>query len=181
MRQKLIINFLIVLVASGLLLILWFNGLDWIYAQLLKFGANLVLLVSNDTSVGLQLVDGSPTFVVDTVMNGRQGSYPQKADLILLPFIMIITWQILLLFNIAWKKALRSSLENIILFYIIQLIFVLLLTGYHTSSTVKFIYDLLLDSFYIIALFIIVKDTFKYNLLESRRQKQSDSNKNSYN
>jgi len=52
-----------------------------------------------------------------------------------------------------------------LIFFVIQLIYVLLLTSYYNSGTIKFIYDLLLDSFYIIALFLIVKDAFKYELI----------------
>jgi len=165
MKQKRYINILIIIVASGILLTLWFNGFAWVYAQLLRFGANIFLLFSSDTHVGLKIANGAPTFIVDTIVNGRKGSYPQKADLILLPFIMILTWQILLFFNLPWKNALRSSLENILVFYTIQLIYVLLLTSYYNSGAVKFLYDLLLDSFYIIALFLIVKDAFKYELI----------------
>jgi len=165
MRQKKYINILIVVIASGLLVILWFSGFDWLYAQLLRLGANILLIFSGDTHVGLKLIDDAPTFIVETIVNGKKGTYPQKADLILLPFIMILTWQILLFFNLSRKNAIRSALENIITFYIIQLIYVLLLTAYYNSSAIKFIYDLLMDSFYIIALFLIVKDSFKYDLM----------------
>jgi hypothetical protein len=165
MRQKKILNIIIVIGASGLLLVLWFNGFSYLYAQMLKLGVNILLLFSSDTHVGLKLVENAPTFIVDTVIDGKKGSYPQKADLILLPFIMVLTWQVLLFFNLPLKQATRSAIENIIIFYTIQLIYVLLLTAYYNSSTIKFIYDLLLDSFYIIALFLIVKDSFKYSLL----------------
>ena len=111
------------------------------------------------------MVEGAPTFIVETLVNGRKGSYPQKADLILLPFIMILTWQILLFFNLQRKQATRSAWENILIFYIVQVIYVLLLTDYYNSSVVKFIYDLLMDSFYIIALFLIVKDAFRFELI----------------
>lgn len=165
MRQKKIINILIVIGASGILLALWFNGFAYLYAQLLRLGANILLLFSHDTHVGLKLVDNAPTFIIDTIVDGRKGSYPQKADLILLPFIMILTWQILLFFNLSVKHATRSAIENIIIFYSIQLIYVLLLTAYYNAAIIKFIYDLLIDSFYIIALFLFIKDSFKYELI----------------
>ena len=165
MKQKKLTNILIVILASGLLLVLWFNGLDWIYAQILRLGANIALIFSSDTHVGLKLTEDAPTFMIETIIDGRKGTYPQKADLILLPFIMILTWQILLFFNLPLKYALRSALENILAFYFIQLVYVLLLTSYYNSETIKFIYNLLLDSFYIIALFLIVKDAFKYELI----------------
>jgi hypothetical protein len=174
MKQKLSINILIILVSSAILLVLWFIGFDWIYAQMLRFGANILLVFSSDTSIGFKVSDNAPTFVVETLINGRKGSYPQKADLILLPFIMILTWQILLFFNLSRRQATRSAIENILIFYIIQLIYLLLLTSYYNSGTIKFIYDLLLDSFYIIALFLIVKDAFKYELIGiAKRSKES--------
>lgn len=176
MKQKKLINVLIVIVASGLMLILWFHGFAYLYAQLLKLGANIVLIFSGDTHVGLKIIDNAPTFVVNTIIDGKKGSYPQKADLILLPFIMILTWQILLFFNLPFRTAIRSAIENILIFYIIQLIYVLLLTAYYNNAVVKFIYDLLIDSFYIIALFLVVKDSFKYELIGLARKvgKSSD-------
>jgi hypothetical protein len=175
MRQKKWINILIVIVSSGLLLILWFNGFDWLYAQLLRLGANILLLFSKDTHVGLKIIDNAPTFIVDTIINGRKGSYPQKANIILLPFIMILTWQILLFFNLPRKYAIRSAIENILAFYIIQLIYVVLLTAYYNSAGIKFVYDLLMDSFYIIALFLIVKDAFKYELIGLTKRDKSNT------
>ncbi len=171
MRQKRIINIVIVIAASALLLILWFNGFAWFYAQLLRFGANILLLFSQNTHVDLKMVENSPTFVVDTIVNGKKGSYPQKAELILLPFIMVLTWQILLFFNLPRRYAFRSAIENMLIFYVIQLIYVVLLTAYYNSTAIKFIYDLLLDSFYIIALFLIVKDAFKYELIGITKRK----------
>jgi hypothetical protein len=165
MRQKKYINILIIVASSALLLVLWFHGLAWIYAQTLRFGANLFLMFSSDTNIGLKLTDDAPTFIVQTIIDGKKGSYPQKADLILLPFIMILTWQILLFFNLPRKYASRSAMENMLIFYAIQVIYLLLLTSYYNSGTAKFLYDLLLDSFYIIALFLIVKDAFKYQLI----------------
>jgi hypothetical protein len=141
----------------------------------LRFGANIVLIFSSDTHVGLKMTEDAPTFMIETIIDGRKGTYPQQADLILLPFIMILTWQILLFFNLPLKYALRSALENILAFYIIQLVYVLLLTSYYNSETIKFIYNLLLDSFYIIALFLIVKDAFKYELIGiAKRSRKQD-------
>lgn len=174
MRQKIWVNVIIVVVSSALLLIVWSKGLDYAYGKLLTFGANACLVVSPHTSVSLKVVNDAPNFVVKTIVDGKKGQFPQKADLILLPLIMVLTWQILLFFNIDRKKAIHSAIENLAIFYVIQVIYVLLLTGYYRSSTVKFIYDLLIDSFYIIVLFLIVKDTFKYGLIRLTR-KESDS------
>jgi hypothetical protein len=170
MRQKIYVNVIIVILTSAILLIVWFRGLDYAYAKLLQVGANVCLAFSPDTSVDLKLRNDTPTFFVKTVIEGKKGEFPQKANLILLPFIMILTWQILLFFNLDRKKALRSAGENLIAFYIVQVIYLLLLTGYYKSGTAKFLYDLLLDSFYIIILFLIVKDTFKFGLIHLARK-----------
>lgn len=167
MKQKKYINILIVVLSSLALLILWFSGLDYIYAQLLRLGANLVLLIQGDTHVGLKMIDGAPTFIVETMVQGKKGTYPQKADLILMPFIMILTWQVLLFFNLPKKQATRSAWQNLLMYFIIQVIYVILLTAYYDSKSVKFVYDLLMDSFYIIALFLIVKDAFRFDLFKS--------------
>ncbi|MFO7621655.1 MAG: hypothetical protein R6W81_10405 [Bacteroidales bacterium] len=174
MKQKKLVNILIVIVASMLLLILWFRGLDHLYAHTLKLGANIALLFSPDTSVSVKEVEGAPAFIVQTVVDGRKGSYPQKANLILLPFIMILTWQILLFFNLPFRQAYRCAWQNILIFYIVQVIYVVLLSAYYNSSTVKYVYDLLMDSFYIIALFLIVKDAFRYDLLRRGKGSHAD-------
>ena len=169
MRQKAYLNVIIVVLASAILVFIWFKGLDWAYGKLLTFGANTCLVFSPNTSVGLKMTNDSPNFIVKTIIDGKKGSFPQKADLILLPFIMVLTWQILLFFNIERKKAMRSAIENLLAFYIIQVIYLLMLTGYYSSPVIKFIYDLLTDSFYIIILFLIVKDTFRYGLISLTR------------
>jgi hypothetical protein len=170
MKQKIWVNVIIVIVSSALLLIVWSRGLDYAYGKMLTFGANTCLVFSPQTKVSLKMVNDAPNFVVKTIVDGKKGQFPQKADLILLPLIMVLTWQILLFFNIDRKKAIRSAIENLVIFYIIQVIYVLLLTGYYKSSTIQFIYDLLIDSFYIIVLFLIVKDTFRYGLIRLTRK-----------
>jgi hypothetical protein len=48
MKQKKIINVLIVIGASAIMLILWFNGFAYLYAQILKLGANILLIFSSN-------------------------------------------------------------------------------------------------------------------------------------
>ena len=170
MKLKWYINVIIVIATSAIILVVWFKGGDWVYGKMLTTGANVCLVFSENTSVSLELVNDAPSFLVKTIVDGKKASFPQKAELILLPFIMILTWQILLFFNIERKKAIRSALENLIVFYIVQVVYVLLLTGYYGSPLVKFVYDLLMDSFYIIVLFLIVKDTFKFGLIHLTRK-----------
>lgn len=165
MKQKWYINTIIVVVSSAILLIAWFNGFSWLYAKLLTIGSNICLAFSPETTIRLKMTNDEPTFIIKTIINAKKASYTQKADLILLPIIMMLTWQVLLFFNIERKKALRSLTENLLAFFVVQIIFLLLLTGYYSSPAAKFIYDLLMDSFYIVVLFLIVKDTFRYGLI----------------
>jgi hypothetical protein len=166
MRYKRYINILLVIGISAILLIIWINGLNWVYAKILAFVTNILLFVSENTSLSVEDRSGEVYFIVDTLIDGRKGSYPQKAGLIILPFVMMLTWQALLFINIHWRKALRSTIENLLIFILIQVIYLLILTGYYESDTDKFFFHLLIDSFYIFGLFLIVKDTIRYRLIK---------------
>ncbi len=169
MRQKKIVNVLIVIAASALLLFLWFRGLNNLYAHTLVFGSNIFLSPFQDVYLEMDPEAEAPVFIVHSVIDGRTGRYPQDANLILLPFIMILTWQILMFFNMKIRIAVRSTLENLLIFYLLQVIFLIFLTQYYNSGFIKFIYNLLSDSFYIFALFLILKDTVRYRLLKLNR------------
>jgi hypothetical protein len=169
MRQKKIVNILIVIAASALLLFLWFRGLNQVYGHTLVFGTNIFLSPFQDIYLEMDTETDDPVFIVHSVIEGRTGRYPQDAKLILLPFIMILTWQILMFFNLDTKYAVRSALENLLIFYLLQVIFLIFLTQYYNSGFIKFIYNLLSDSFYIIALFLIIKDTVRYRILKIRK------------
>jgi len=165
MRFKRNINILLVIGISAVLLLIWINGLNWIYANFVKFITDIFLFFSDKTSLSLRKEGNEIYFIVDTVINGKKGTYPQKAGLIILPFIMMLTWQILLFINLPWRKALRSTIENLSIFILVQVIYLLILTGYYKSSTDKFFFHLLIDSFYIIGLFLIVKDAVRFRLI----------------
>lgn len=169
MRQKKIINAVIIIAGSAFFLMLWFWGLNHIYAQLLKFGTNLFLLPWPDTYFDIDPNTKDPSFIVNTVIEGRKGHFPQSGKLILLPFVMVLTWQLLMFFNIPVRSAVRSLIENFLIFFFIQVIYMLLLTQFYESSTANFIFRLLTDSFYIIVLFLIVKDTVRYQLIKLNR------------
>jgi hypothetical protein len=175
MRLNKYINILLVVVISAALLVLWINGLNWVYAKILNFITNIFLFFSSNTSLSVEDRSGEIYFVVDTVIEGKKGTYPQKAGLIILPFVMMLTWQILLFINIAWRKALRSTIENLSAFILVQVIYLLILTGYYESNADKFFFHLLIDSFYIIGLFLIVKDALRFKLIRlTGREEGSD-------
>jgi hypothetical protein len=169
MKQKKIINIIIVVVASSLLLFVWFQGLNKIYGHSLVFGTNIFLAPFQDTYLEMDPESEAPVFIVHSIVDGRKGSYDQDGKLVLLPFIMVLTWQILLYFNLSTRDATRSLFENILIFYFLQVIFLILLTQYYNSGIIKFLYNLLSDSFYIIALFLILKDTIRLRLIKVSR------------
>ena len=175
MRFKRYINILLVIGISAVLLLIWVNGLNWIYAKFINFVADIFLFFSSNTDLSVKNQNGELYFVVDTLINGKKGTYPQKAGLIILPFIMMLTWQILLFINIHWRKALRSAIENLSIFVVVQVIYLLILTGYYNSGAEKFFFHLLIDSFYIIGLFLIVKGAIRFKLIELPGREEQDS------
>jgi hypothetical protein len=166
MRFNKYINILLVIAISAGFLVLWINGLNVVYAKILSFFTNVFLFVAERTSLSVENKTNELYFIVETVIDGRKGTYPQKAGLIILPFVMMLTWQALLFINIHWRKALRSTIENILIFMAIQIIYLLILTGYYKSDADKFFFHLLIDSFYIFGLFLIVKDAIRYRLIK---------------
>lgn len=169
MKYKLYVNILIILGASIVLLFFWFLGLKILYAKFIVALTNLLLLPWPETYLRVFIQADQPVFEVFTLIDGKNAKYPQETKLILLPILMMLTWQILIFFNLHWKKAWASTLTNLGIFLGIQVIFLILLTSYYTSGVAKYIYDLLTDSFYIVALFLIVKDTFRYRLINFNR------------
>jgi hypothetical protein len=163
MRLKRYVNIILVIGISIVLLIIWVNGLNWVYAKILAGISNIFL--SGSSSIGLEKQSGKVYFIVNTLIEGRKGSFPQEATLIILPFIMMLTWQILLFVNISWRKAMRSTAENLGAFILVQVIYLFILTGYYKSDADKFFFHLLVDSFYIIGLFLIVKDAIRFRLI----------------
>lgn len=141
----------------------WSRGIEVVYARILLFGTNATLsIVKNDSSIELEKADKTYQFKVRTTIDGRKASFPQVFGSLLQPFVIILSWQIFLFFGLNRKSALYSLGLNMGIYYLIQVFFLILLTGYHTSEVQKFIYVLLMDSFYIIGLVLVIKDNMLY-------------------
>jgi hypothetical protein len=68
------------------------------------------------------------------------------------------------MFSIVDRIALSNSrLKNI---RTCQVLFLILLTQFYNSDFVAFIYNLLIGNFYILALFLILKDSLRYRLIK---------------
>lgn len=155
---------LLVIVISVSIFAAWLGGFEIVYARVLLVPTNVMLsAIKKDTRI--ELVKNEHNiyqFKVRTRIEGRKASFPQPLGSLLQPFVIILSWQIFLLFALRFKSALKSAGVNLGIFMFIQAIFLILLTGYHTSETQKFIYIMMMDSFYIIALVLIIKDNLLY-------------------
>lgn len=141
----------------------WKYGLENIYAKILAVGANPVLsIVKKDTRIEVEKENTTYQFRVRTVIDGRRGSFPQAFGSILQPFVILLSWQIFLFLSLRWKQALQSLGLNFILFGGFQIFFLIMLTGYYTSATQKFIFEMLIDTFYVVAIVLVIKDNMLY-------------------
>jgi len=141
----------------------WSRGIEVVYARALLVGTNMTLgIVKNNTSIELEKADETYQFRVRTIIDTRRASFPQAFGSLLQPFVIILSWQIFLFFALNRKSALQSLGLNLGIYYLFQVIFLILLTGYHTSEVQKFIYVMLMDSFYIIGLVLVIKDNMLY-------------------
>jgi len=147
-------------------------GAEKVYTRVLLSATNGSLNVINKGAhIELEEITGMKEhyqFKVNAVIGGRTGSYPQKIGGMLQPFVIILTWQIFLFFILTPKTALRAFLINVGLFILIQIFFLILLTNYYSSDSARYIYTMLLDSFYIVALILIIKDNMMYNIFTKK-------------
>ncbi len=158
----------LVALSFSLILILWLGGLERMYASVLVFSTNVVLDVGGrDPRISLREEDGDDLFRVRFVYEGQDAHFDQKIQTLLYPTMVLLVWQ---LFN-ALSKGLRQSMVtgkwNLGLFFLFQVSFLLLLTAYHFSSAARYIYDLMMESFYVIVLAIIIFDKVRDYVLSS--------------
>ena len=147
------------LAVSLVITALWFSGMEIVYARVLVFSTNTVLeIAGSNTSISVKEEDGGHLFRVHKIIDGRRANYPQKFETLLLPTVMIFAWLVFSAFYRGRKQALVSAGINVGAFMALHIIFLLLLTAYYTSGAAKYIYDVMLDSFYIIAMGIVIID-----------------------
>lgn len=161
--RKYVLNIALLFAATLLTYILWNAALEKAYANLLVFSSNSVLSITgSDTHLTHKEEDGVATFRVHIIIDSQHASYPQKVQTLLLPAVMLIAWQIFTAFYRKRKQVLASAFLILFVFMALQIIFMLLLTAYYTSAVAEYIYDVMLDTFYIIALGIIILDYIRY-------------------
>ena len=160
------------LIASILIVAtLWFVGAEVIYARVMTFASNVVLSIGgSDTHLTVDREDGEDIFRVHTEMDDQEASYPQKIQTLLYPTIIVLSWQVFVAFISGARATLRSGKWNLGLFFAFQVLFLLLLTAYYTSPVAAFIYDMMLESFYVIAVVIIIIDNIRHPVFLSASQ-----------
>lgn len=161
-RNKIIVLLLIsMLVFTG-----WQMGLENVYAKSLISLTNVCLkIVKDQTHIEFEKVEKGEDeyqFRIYTLFDGQLGHFPQATGTPMEPFVIILSWQVFLFFIINRKLAFRSLLVNVGVFLFIQIFFMIMLTGYHISTFQQYIYVMMMDSFYIIALILVIKDNMLY-------------------
>ncbi len=152
-----------ILLASILIVsALWLTGLEVVYARVLAFSTNVVLDIGGrESNITVERDTGTDLFRVHRTVDGRGSTYPQELQTIFYPTIIIIAWQVFLAFVFGWKQFIRSGKWNIGIFFLCHVIFLLLLTAYHSSETARFFYEMLIESFYVIAIVLIITDNIR--------------------
>ncbi|HHN47576.1 MAG TPA: hypothetical protein ENN08_01340 [Bacteroidales bacterium] len=164
-------KFPVLIIITLLIYIGWHNRLEPVYARILVGGTNIALnIVKTDTSVGLEKEKNTWQFRIQTRIDGRRASFPQVFGGLLQPFVIVLSWQLFLFMALNPKQALQSLWVNVGIYYLLQIIFMIFLTGYHTSELQQFIYVMFVDSFYIIALVLILKDNMLYPVFMKPRK-----------
>lgn len=158
----------LLLAVTLLITFLWFAGLETIYARVLSFSANTVLTITGrESNIKVEKENNIAYFLVRTQVDGRRASYPQNFETLLLPAVMIFAWQVFSLFYRSRNQVLRSAGTTIGIFLLLQVIFLLLLTAYYSSGLAKYLYDVLMDTFYVVALILIIIDYIRYPVFQN--------------
>ena len=168
-RNKIIL----LLFISIVVFILWQSGFETVYARVLTGTTNYFLnIAKKDTHIELERnkeKDGVYQFRVFTIMDEKKGNYPQETGSLLQPFVIILSWQIFLLFVLDRRSFLKTLWINMGIFILIQIFFLVMLTGYYNSKVQQFFYTVLIDSFYVIALVLVIKDNMLFPLFRKNR------------
>ncbi len=157
--SKLTKKIILLLTATLVVTLLWFSGLQQVYARVLTFSTNTTLSAAGRASnIQVAKQDNVHVFHVNTFIDGNRAEYPLKYGTILLPTVMMLAWMAFTPFFRKRKAAISSSIIVFLAFLLTQVVFLLLLTTYYTSATANFFYNVMQDGFYIIALGIIIID-----------------------
>ena len=168
------LNILIIVVTVSILYLVWGFGLEKLYAHLLQGGVNLCYIFKGDIFAETKEMGEKIFFFLYYDNSG----WKEPLETIVLPLIVLIGWQIFVLFHVPLKPGLKVAGRNFLIFYTIQVLFLLLLYGLKSSELAMFLFRLLKNSFGIIVLFMIIWDI--YDLDISFKNKPSFNKKPKY-
>lgn len=152
-----------------LMFVLWQVGYQAVHARILAGGTNGCLhILGSDESIRYLKEDHTALFRIYLKENGKPVEFSQEIGPLLQPTVIILAWQLFLFFVLPRKQAFRLLLINLAIFSGFQVFFLIQLAGFHSSSVHKFLYRLLVDSFYIIALILVIKDTIFYPVFRKK-------------
>lgn len=157
--RKTYLKILVLLAITIAMFIVWQVGYEAIHAKILTGTTNACLkLAGSDKSIKYEVQDAIPIFRVYLIKDGQSTRFPQEIGPLLQPTVIVLAWQLFLFFVLKTRQALRLLLINLVIFIAFQVFFLICLTGYHTSGFQRFMYGLMVDSFYVIALILVIKD-----------------------
>ena len=107
-----------------------------------------------------ELANENPEFSL--IIDGRKGRFAIEG--VILPFVLLVGWQIALLFVTNTKKAAKTGGINLGVFYLLQVLFLLTFINQGTSEILNVLKESLIHSFGIFAVFFIIKDIIWFGL-----------------
>ncbi len=150
----------ILLGSSISLFILWMIGLEKIYAEILKFGASVLLFPFSNVTPVLKINNGHPDFCVAV---GQEG-YCMQMELFGLSIIVLLSWYILLISLYRTKKIAITAFKHLAVFYLLQILTMSTLALYDFGIFFQQANDALRQSFIIIVLIFIIRDNYIFRV-----------------
>lgn len=145
---------------------LWLLVMEKIYAQLLKFGASIILAPFPNVNPILKLDQAHPYFCVIVGPDG----YCMDLELFSLSIIVILSWYMMLVALNRSKSMILTSLKHIGIFYLLQILTMSTLALYDFGTIFQQVNNILRQSFIIIALVFIIWDNYLYGIFKFEKK-----------
>ena len=162
---------ILLVLISIVVFVIWHIGLETVYIKTVTGISNFTIgMFEDNTRIELTKENGLYHFDVFTYMQGREITYPQEIGSSMQPFIIVLSWQIFLFFVQNRKRAFKSLAINFLIYIAIQVFYLYMLTNFYTSAFAKFMFQLMMDSFYIVAVILVIKDYMIYSFRKKLSQ-----------
>lgn len=159
-----------ILILSGCLVLtgaIWFAGFEVVYAHIMAFVTNILLgLGGSESEVGVTQQNGAYAFEALINIDGQDALISRRFFDTLYPTIMILAWVAFVSIINGWRNGVKAITWTLLPFFLTQIVFLLLFTNY-MSSTANYMYYILQDSFYVIALAAIIIESIRRDVFKS--------------